>query len=85
MIRASRTIAPWRLHALCCPGNAGQPHGAGEESQMLWTLRSLELTESLCLDHIRLNWMSASWDDEYLTVKEIADRLKLNQQPCVTG
>jgi excisionase family DNA binding protein len=24
--------------------------------------------------------MSASWDDEYLTVKEIADRLKLNQQ-----
>jgi excisionase family DNA binding protein len=24
--------------------------------------------------------MDASWDDEYLTVKEIADRLKLNQQ-----
>ncbi|MFZ0383141.1 MAG: helix-turn-helix domain-containing protein [Solirubrobacteraceae bacterium] len=24
--------------------------------------------------------MSAAWDDEYLTVKEIADRLKLNQQ-----
>lgn len=24
--------------------------------------------------------MSASWDDEYLTVKEIAQRLKLNQQ-----
>ena len=24
--------------------------------------------------------MCASWDDEYLTVKEIADRLKLNQQ-----
>ena len=24
--------------------------------------------------------MSASWNDEYLTVKEIADRLKLNQQ-----
>jgi excisionase family DNA binding protein len=24
--------------------------------------------------------MGASWDDEYLTVKEIADRLKLNQQ-----
>jgi len=28
----------------------------------------------------RLNWMGASWDDEYLTVAEIADRLKLNQQ-----
>jgi hypothetical protein len=28
----------------------------------------------------RVNWMGASWDDEYLTVKEIADRLKLNQQ-----
>ena len=24
--------------------------------------------------------MSATWDDEYLTVHEIADRLKLNQQ-----
>jgi hypothetical protein len=24
--------------------------------------------------------MSASWEDEYLTVHEIADRLKLNQQ-----
>ena len=24
--------------------------------------------------------MDASWDDEFLTVKEIADRLKLNQQ-----
>src|ERR1700733_5406357 len=24
--------------------------------------------------------MSATWDDEYLTVSEIADRLKLNQQ-----
>ncbi|MBV8220213.1 MAG: helix-turn-helix domain-containing protein [Solirubrobacterales bacterium] len=24
--------------------------------------------------------MDASWDDEYLTVQEIADRLKLNQQ-----
>jgi excisionase family DNA binding protein len=24
--------------------------------------------------------MSASWDDEYLSVHEIADRLKLNQQ-----
>ena len=24
--------------------------------------------------------MSTSWDDEYLTVKEIADRLKLNEQ-----
>jgi excisionase family DNA binding protein len=24
--------------------------------------------------------MGASWDDEYLTVQEIADRLKLNQQ-----
>jgi excisionase family DNA binding protein len=24
--------------------------------------------------------MSASWDDEYFTVKEIAERLKLNQQ-----
>jgi hypothetical protein len=24
--------------------------------------------------------MGASWDDEYLTVKEIADRLTLNQQ-----
>lgn len=24
--------------------------------------------------------MGASWDDEYLTVKEIAERLKLNQQ-----
>ena len=24
--------------------------------------------------------MSATWDDEYLTVKEIAEHLKLNQQ-----
>jgi hypothetical protein len=24
--------------------------------------------------------MSTSWDDEYLTVKEIAEHLKLNQQ-----
>jgi len=29
--------------------------------------------------------MSASWEDEYLTVKEIAEHLRLNQQTVRTG
>jgi excisionase family DNA binding protein len=31
------------------------------------------------LDSIAMRWRSASWDDEYLTVKEIAERLKLDK------
>src|SRR5438270_11119050 len=41
--------------------------------------RSSRSKGSACIT-FRLNWMGASWDDEYLTVKEIAERLKLNQQ-----
>jgi hypothetical protein len=29
--------------------------------------------------------MSATWDDEYLTVHEIAEHLKLNQQSATRG